>query len=432
MLLVSLGLRLAFIDVPPFLTHCEPAHCGGWDLGLIFDEWYYVNAARNIIGRPMVFGYLPEVTLITNQSTPTMTTRYPTVTDVFPNATRFTDPNTEHPPLAKLIVAFSALLLGENALAYRLPSAVFGTLLLVFVYLAVKKLATGQIAFYAATFLSFDTLTFIHSRICMLDVFMVSFMVLGFWLFLSRRYIAAGAAIGLSTLSKEMGAIGLAIVMTFLIIESISTHTLKTRETVKLAAKVILGLIVPIALLSGSVAIWWNASPSQQVENIAALSSLRIDHYNLDGSYVDIGSTYPQFGNISPPWLWILNRNAIQYFNGVIGGSLVVNYLGEMNPLLIFMMLPAVGYSIWHYWSARGRADLFALVWWVWSYIALYPLALAARAMYIFYMLPVMGAVSFMTASLMCHPKMNSYVRYLYTATVIAVMFLQFPVKPVL
>ena len=430
MLCASLILRVVFIGVPPLVADCEPAHCAGWDLGLIFDEWYYVNAARNIIGRPMIFGYVGELTIVTSGSTPIETTRYHTVTDVYPNATKLTDPNSEHPPLAKLIVAFSALLLGENAVAYRLPSAIFGTLLLLFLYLAVKKLATDHVAFYAVTFLSFETLTFIHSRIFMLDIFMVSLMVLGFCLFLRGRYFAAGAAIGLSALSKEMGVIGLAVILSFIILERVATGDLRTRQTTEVAAKAMLGFALPVVLLSGSMAIWWNLSPSQQIQDITSLSSIRVDHYNLDGSYVDIGASYAQFGNISPPWLWLLNRNAIEYFIRVIGDSLVVKYVGAMNPLLVYIMLPAVGYSIWDYWNTRNRADLFGLTWWAWSYIVYYPLAFAGRVMYIFYMLPVMGAISLMAANLMCHPKMNPYVRYLYTGTVIVVMLLQFPVKP--
>jgi len=255
-------------------------------------------------------------------------------------------------------------------------------------------------------------------------------MVFGFFLFLRGRYLAAGVAIGLSTLSKEMGAIGLAIVLTSLVLEHISTDTLKMRETAKLAGKIMLGFALPVVLLSTLMTIWWNVSPPQQIQNIFALTSLKVDHYNLDGSYVDIGSSYAQFGNICPPWLWILNRNAVEYFNRVMGGSLVVKYVGAMNPLLAYIMLPAVAYSIWNYWNTRSRADLFGLTWWAWSYIVYYPLAFAGRVMYIFYMLPVMGAISLMAANLMCHPKMNPYVRYLYTGTVIVVMLLQFPVKP--
>jgi predicted membrane-bound dolichyl-phosphate-mannose-protein mannosyltransferase len=391
---------------------------------MVFDEWYYINAARNIIGRPMLFGYEGVPTVIGN----TVVTRFLPVTTVYANVTKFTDPNSEHPPLAKLVVAFSALLLGENATAYRLPSAVFGTLLLLFLYLAVKKLATDQVAFYAATFLAFETLTFVHSHIFMLDIFMVSLMVLGFCLFLRGHYVAAGAAIGLSALSKEIGIIGIPIVITFLILDRISSQAFKTKESVKLVAKVVIGFVLPVAILSALIAVWWKVTPSQQFQNIVALGGIRLGHYNLDGSYVAIGSDYPEFGIISPPWLWLLNGSTIEYYTGVVGG-IPVKYEVAMNPMLIYFMLPAVAYSVWHYWNARDRADLFALVWWAWSYMIMYPLAFSGRVMYIFYMLPTMGAISIMVASLMCHHSMNRYIRALYLVSLIAAMLLQFPVR---
>lgn len=407
-LCASLALRLAFIDVPPLTTHCEPANCAGpWDLGLIFDEVYFINAARNIIGRPMAFGYTNSVT---------------NLTDVYQ---KFTDPYPGHPPLAKLIVAFSALMLGENALAYRLPSAVFGTLLLLFLYLTVKRLASDQVALYAATILSFDTLTLIHSRIFMLDIFMVSFMVLGFYLFLRGRYVVAGMAIGLSALSKEMGVIGIAIVITFLVLERASSHTLMTRESAMQAAKILLGFAVPVVLLAGLMTIWWNTTPWQ---DLARLGLYKVDHYNLDGSYVDVGSDIPRSGIICPPWLWILNRNVIEYYSGTVGG-LVLSYVGEMNPMLIYLMLPGVAYSAWSYWRTRSRLDLFALVWWVGTYVTMYPIAFAGRSMYLFYMLPTMGAVSIMVASMMYHRSINSYVRGLYLFCLFVIMVLQFPLK---
>jgi predicted membrane-bound dolichyl-phosphate-mannose-protein mannosyltransferase len=154
-----------------------------------------------------------------------------------------------------------------------------------------------------------------------------------------------------------------------------------------------------------------------------------VDHYNLDGSYVDVGSSYPESGNICPPWLWILNRNEIEYFDRTVG-NLTVRYMTAMNPMLIYLMLPAVAYSVWHFSKTRDRTDLFGLVWWGWGYLITYPLAFAARAMYIFYMLPVMGAVSLMVASLLCHPSMNHYVRILYLVLLVLGMMLQFPVRP--
>jgi predicted membrane-bound dolichyl-phosphate-mannose-protein mannosyltransferase len=216
--------------------------------------------------------------------------------------------------------------------------------------------------------------------------------------------LAAGIAIGLAALSKEMGIIGLPILLTFLLLEHLSSHTFKMREFAKLAAKVLIGFALPLGLLGGAVALFWHLTPAQQIANIFTLAGIKVDHYNADGSYVLIGAIYPESSMICPPWLWILNRNEIKYFDGTVG-SLTVRYMAAMNPLVIYLMLPAVAYSIWHFSKTRNRSDLFDLVWWAWAYVIVYPLAFAGRAMYIFYMIPAMGAVSLMAASLLCHPS---------------------------
>jgi predicted membrane-bound dolichyl-phosphate-mannose-protein mannosyltransferase len=399
-------------------------------LGLIFDEWYYINAARNIIGRPMIFGSISaKLASITNGSTSIVTTRYYSVPKEYASAPRFTDPNREHPPLAKLIVAFSALLLGENAIAYRLPSAIFGTALLAFMYFAARRISNEQVAFYAATLLSFDTLTIIQSRVFMLDIFMVSFMVLAFYLFLRGNPVAAGVAVGLSALCKEFGAVGLLVIITFGILEPVSKERFNIRRTAELVAKVLFGFILPVSLLSASMAIWWNVGPLEQIRQVISLPQLRVERYFLDGSYIAFDSSYHQFGMICPPWLWMLNANPIEYFKNGAGANVRVDYVAMMNPMIIYLMVPAVVYSVWHYSKTRDRVDLFALVWWAFSYLTWYPLAFAGRIMFIFYMAPAMGAISLMIANLMCHPSINSYARCSYLLAVIVAALLQFPVK---
>src|SRR3954451_18801258 len=82
LVLVSLGLRLIWLDKPAG--------------SLIFDEGYYVNAARVILNLP----------------TPDKVH--------YGDAPRGIDPNSEHPPLGKLLIAVSMRLFGDNAWGWRL------------------------------------------------------------------------------------------------------------------------------------------------------------------------------------------------------------------------------------------------------------------------------------------------------------------------
>ena len=61
---------------------------------LIFDEWYYVNVARVILGLPQSVG--------SNGAPP------------YVNPVIGIDPNHEHPPLAKLLIALSMYVFGDN------------------------------------------------------------------------------------------------------------------------------------------------------------------------------------------------------------------------------------------------------------------------------------------------------------------------------
>ena len=117
---------------------------------LIFDEKYYVNAARVILG-------------------------WAHDADVWVGAPAGLDPNTEHPPLGKLLIAGSMLLFGDTGLGWRLPSVIAAALALVAVFGIVRALGGSRwTGVLAVAIYSLDPLSFIHGRIGVLDGMMVS------------------------------------------------------------------------------------------------------------------------------------------------------------------------------------------------------------------------------------------------------------------
>jgi len=118
-----------------------------------------------------------------------------------------------HPPTSKLIMAGSIKIFGENSFAWRLPSAISGTLVIFLIYLLTQKLFKNtQTSLLAATIASLDGLLLTQSRIAMNDIFLVAFMLTALIFYLQfvdkKRYkylIFSGLFVGISLSTKWSG-----------------------------------------------------------------------------------------------------------------------------------------------------------------------------------------------------------------------------------
>ena len=84
--------------------------------------------------------------------------------------------NTMHPPLAKQLIALSIRLFGDNSFAWRYPSALFGALAVVAIYLCgLAMFASHGPAIAAALIAFFNQMLFVIARTAMLDIFALTF-----------------------------------------------------------------------------------------------------------------------------------------------------------------------------------------------------------------------------------------------------------------
>src|SRR3990172_4187472 len=133
-----------------------------------------------------------------------------------------------HPPIEKLIQASSIKLLGDKPVAWRLPSAMFGTALILATAILATVMFGKKAGIFAGLILAFETLTLVMSRITMNDIFIAFFSVCAFifaamyskkqkfiWLFSSSVFL------GLAVASKWTGAYALLIVLAFVFLERI-------------------------------------------------------------------------------------------------------------------------------------------------------------------------------------------------------------------
>jgi len=130
--------------------------------------------------------------------------------------------NREHPPLAKALMAISIITWGNNPFGWRYMSALFGSLALTGMYVwALHLFINENAAVWAAAVTLVNQFLYVQSRIAMLDVFVVAFMVWALALFTATWYstrvkgmfLTIGVFLGLAIASKWTGLVPLLMII---------------------------------------------------------------------------------------------------------------------------------------------------------------------------------------------------------------------------
>jgi dolichyl-phosphate-mannose-protein mannosyltransferase len=397
-LLVSLVLRALWLAVP--------------EKGLIFDETYYVNAARVILGWPASAHYVG--------SPPGF------------------DPNTEHPALGKLLIASSMLVLGNNGIAWRLPSVIAGMVALFAVFAITRDLGrSAWLPILVTALVSFDNLTFVHGRIGTLDMLVLAPMLVGSWLALRKRWILAGVAMGIALLIKitAIYAIG-AVILYVLLTEGPAWWRARRRPGFDDLRGPLGFLIITASIAIGGLTlldIWLSRFPSP-IDHIA-----RIVTYGANLRAPITVGICPEAD--SRPWQWLFNECQINYFRSDITvrtGDVVtakyatIDFRGALNPLLAGAIPLAALYTGWYAWRTRDRLALWAVAWAAANYLPYLLLAaFTPRIMYIYYALPLVPAAAIGIALLLIKAGLPRPIRWGFLAAYLVGFVAYFPFRQV-
>lgn len=125
--------------------------------------------------------------------------------------------NSEHPPLAKELIAAGIAMFGDTPLGWRYVSALFGSATLVGLYLwALALFSDDRAALWATVVTLANQFLYIQARIAMLDIFLVAFIVWAMAAFTAtwrptaptrRLFAATGIFLGLATACKLFGVV---------------------------------------------------------------------------------------------------------------------------------------------------------------------------------------------------------------------------------
>ncbi len=265
----------------------------------------------------------------------------------------------------------------DNAFGWRFFSIVFGTAGIVIVYFICRKLRLSPKATLLATFLfAAEDMTFLHSGLALLDVYLVTFMLAAVWCYLDERYLWSGVLVALSANCKLAGA--------FILI-ALCLHWLVYRRT---DWKRMFGLLAVAAVSFVCFLVFFDFFIKGGLENPVT----RI-HELLSGSLANT-FTDPKMSISSRPWEWLYPQwLRPEYYSPFLVYSFNPQYISFISSTIQIMTLPAMGYMT--YRAVKGsRAAGLVLLWFLATYLVWIPLDIITnRVTYVFYFLSTTPAV---------------------------------------
>jgi hypothetical protein len=400
--------------------------------GYVFDERYYVAAAEIIAGEAAGAGNIYAGT-----------------------APAGADPNGEHPQLGKMIIAAGIAFAGNNAIGWRIGAVLFGLAALALLYWLVRCAGgTPWLAVGASAIASVDNLWLVHSRIAVLDIYVVPFMLAGAAFYLRRQPLVAGALIGIGCCVKEFAAYTLFVLVALELMRMAGDRFApsagappavpvrrRLRSLLGVAAVTGLCYVTLLAALDTVVTPYSGGRPVDRGEASWCADTLiwseACNHIVFMARYA--AQLHGSGGIASAPPAWWLDRKAITYFEltktihqpGAPAKKVtVIWYRGEISRVLLYTSWAALLAAAW--WAIRRRDDLSFLVL-AWALGTWLPAELSHaidnRTTYLYYMVVTMPALYIGTARLLASKRIPWLVVAAWAAALLIDGALLYPIR---
>jgi len=212
LMLLIFSSRLAIVNSPkPVIGEAY------YDTGFVFDESYYVKAARKmLVGEPA---------------------------------------NDEHPPLSKAFIMLGMMLFGDKPLGWRIFPILASSISIALVYgitlIICKKKSSS---FMAAILFATDIMAFNIGQIAMLDAPSMMFVLAGIILLLRKRHDLGSLFFGLASLCKLNSVLPVAGIIIFLVLTRYTRHEKKSNYL--RANALFIGRVFFIGFVSFLIGLW--------------------------------------------------------------------------------------------------------------------------------------------------------------------------------
>jgi dolichyl-phosphate-mannose-protein mannosyltransferase len=268
----------------------------------------------------------------------------------------------------------------DNAFGWRFFSVIFGALGIVLFYFICRRINLTWKTCMIATFLfALDDMTFLHSGLALLDVYMVTFMLGAILFYLRGNYLLTGVFIALSANCKLAGVMILIALFLHWVIYRKDKWQWFVGLLVVAAFSFVVFLVLSDFYISGGF-----ENPLTRINSL--LSSTAANQF-----------TDPKLSISSRPWTWIYPQWILLEGNATNVPFLIYSYdpqyISFISSTIQILVIPVVVYMIYKAIKGSRPAGL-VLLWFLATYIIWIPLDIATnRVTFVFYFLTTTPAI---------------------------------------
>jgi len=392
-----LAMKIAIIPYP--WPELPPEECINPPLNekcaLIFDEAHYIPAARKLLRGKAV--------------------------------------NNEHPPLSKALMILGILVFGDNPYGWRTLITITGAISIFFLGRIGYEISRDEkIALVSASLFAFDISSFNLSSIAMLDAPAMMFCLISTLLFLKKRWMWSGIAMGLALLSKMSSLFVLIALIVYKLFHDVyvcEDFFDGLRSWLKAAERTAIPAFIVMMIGLGVYDYIYGEYPTP------------FEHLDYMLSYHS-SLTFKEGDVVYMPLSW---TNPLKQFPRMPYYTITVEvdgkkyqpiaYYGMQTPLWWMTWLVAAFSAYFSYLDLRdGRypsMEFFILVWFAANYLIYFPAAhILHRWVYPFYFYMTVPVIALGLPRVLLGEKISEIVLYLILAFQIAWFIVWFPVKP--
>ena len=289
-----------------------------------------------------------------------------------------------HPPLGKWLIGIGIKIFGNNEFGWRIIPALVGTACVILIYLIAQRLFNSIfLSSAAALLMALDGLALVMSRVALLDIFLIFFMLLAFYFILTNNLWLSGVAIGLAGASKWSG---------FFLIPLIIALTInwKNLQLSSLLRRLVQFIFIPIGVYFITWIGWIlnsNGWGRQSGDNL--FISLWKYHIEILGFHRDLSEKHTYNAN---PWSWlVLGRPTSFYYESPSdcgAASCAQEILAIGTPVLWWASIFAIAITAGLFIVSKDRIAAFILAGIAGTYLPWF--LIQGRTMFYFYAISIL------------------------------------------